>query len=356
MRVDLDDLEALRRLDGGNALGICDRLALQFREAADAAAGLPELPGGVPERVLILGTGGGSAAAARLLGSYVADRCPVPIVLHQGYNLPAFARHGHALVVAVSYSGETEEVLTAYREALAAGAPTVAVTTGGTLAQLAAERQQPVVRIPGGMMPRMALGHLFMALLAILCRLRLADVPEPERVELLETLATGSREYGATVPLPRNPAKELALRLEGRIPVIYGLNGYTDAVADRWRRQLAENGKVMAFANALPEAHHDEAVGWGTEDEALRRFHFVLLDDPHAPARLRRRLQATATLLQEREAGVSVVTARGQGRLARMFSLVQLGDYVSLYVALRRGIDPTPVPIIDHFKAVLARS
>lgn len=352
MVVDLDDPRALAAVDRSGALGMCDALAEQFRRPVPPEPEGP-LSREMASQVLVLGTGGGSAAAARLLRAYAADRCPVPILLHQGYGLPAFAR-SRTLVIAVSHSGETEEVLDAYREALAAGVPTVAVTSGGTLEALARRRRQPVVPVPGGIMPRMALGYLFSALLGVLERAGLLRVPQDEREGLYEVLAEGPHLFGAGVPTARNPAKQLALRLEGRIPVIYGLHGVTDAAADRWKRQLGENGKVMAFANRLPDAHHDEAVGWGTEPEALRGFHFVLLDDEHADPRLRRRLAATAAVLDGRAGGVTVVAARGRGRLARLFSLVHLGDYVSLYLALRRGIDPTPVPMVDHFKAVLA--
>jgi glucose/mannose-6-phosphate isomerase len=148
----------------------------------------------------------------------------------------------------------------------------------------------------------------------------------------------------------------MAIALEGRTPVVYGLNGFTDAAADRWKRQFGENSKVMAFANAFPDAHHDEAVGWDQESGPLGRFFFVILSDDQADDRLLKRVTASKDVLTERRAAVEVVQATGRRRLARLFSLVHVGDYVTLYLALLRGIDPTPVAVIDHFKSALAKA
>jgi glucose/mannose-6-phosphate isomerase len=134
------------------------------------------------------------------------------------------------------------------------------------------------------------------------------------------------------------------------------LNPLTDAAADRWKRQFGENSKVMAFANSFPATHHDEAVGWDQEPDALERFSFIILSDERANDRLLRRVNATEEVLSKRGAAVSVLEPSGSSTLGRLFSLIQMGDYVSLYLALCRGIDPTPVAVIDQFKSVLAKT
>ncbi|HEY8393398.1 MAG TPA: bifunctional phosphoglucose/phosphomannose isomerase [Thermaerobacter sp.] len=357
--VHLDDLDALRKLDRAGALPLTDDYEQQFRRAWALIDQVDLSPLDPPARILILGTGGGSAAAANLLRTYLYDRCQVPIEVCQAYEPPAFTSPG-TLVLAISYSGNTEETLHAYERAVAAGAACLAVTAGGELAERAQRYGHPLIRVPGGLMPRMAIGYLFMSLLAICQRLGLIGIPAEELDEelhgLYEVLAEGRRRYGATVPAGGNEAKQIALALRGYIPVIYGLNPYTGSVAERWKRQLGENSKVMAFANVLPDVHHDEAVGWEMEGELFTRLFFVLLTDEQSPRVLQQRVSATCEVLKGRAGGVRIVRAHGRGRLARLFSLVHLGDYVSLYLALLRGIDPTPVPMIDYFKAVLSRS
>ncbi|MDP9234915.1 MAG: bifunctional phosphoglucose/phosphomannose isomerase [Actinomycetota bacterium] len=355
MPIDLDDLRAVRALDSAGAFEETARYADQFREGRALMDAVDGPLGDPPREVMILGTGGGSAAAAKLLAAAVTRRCSVAIQLNQGYEIPAHVGP-ETFVIAVSHSGTTEEILSAYEEALARGCRSVVLTSGGGLKEVAEVHGAPVISVPGGQMPRIVLGYLIVPLLGLLERLGLIEHDAAEFADLLEVLAEGPSRFGPDVPLDRNPAKSLALELSGKTPVVYGLNPVTSAAADRWKRQFGENSKVMAFANAFPDAHHDEAVGWDQEAEALKRFSFVVLSDERADPRLLRRVSASREVLTERGAAVEVVEARGHGTLGRLFSLVQHGDYVTLYLALCRGIDPTPVPVIDHFKSVLAKA
>jgi glucose/mannose-6-phosphate isomerase len=353
--IDLDDVNTLRKLDSAGALMETGRYADQFREGRTLIDGLEGPLGERPQNVMIFGTGGGSAASANLLAAAVRQRCAVPVVLNQGYDIPAYVGT-QTFVIAVSHSGTTEEILSAYEEALARGARSIALTSGGGLKEVAEAHGVPVVAVPGGKMPRIILGYLIVPLLSILERLGLIEPDEAEFENLLAVLAEGPARFGPDVPVDRNLAKQLAITLEGKTPVVYGLDPLTSAAADRWKRQLGENSKTMAFTNSFPHAHHDEAVGWDQEHDMLQRFGFVILSDARADARLLRRVTASRAVLSERGATASVVEATGDGTLGRLFSLVHLGDYVSLYLALRRGLDPTPVAVIDHFKSVLAKA
>jgi glucose/mannose-6-phosphate isomerase len=353
--IDLDDVSTLRELDSAGALEETGRYADQFREGRALVDAFEGSLGPPPTSVLVLGTGGGSAAATDLLTAAVTRRCPVPILLNQGYEIPAYANQD-TFVIAVSHSGTTEEILSAYEQALAKGCRSIVLTSGGGLKEMAEAHGAPVIAVPGGAMPRIVPGYLIVPLLGLLERLSLIDRDESEFQGLLEVLSAGPSRFGVDVPLENNPAKRLAQSLSGTTPVLYGLDPLTHAAAGRWKRQFGENSKVMAFANAFPHAHHDEAVGWDQESEVLQRFSFVILSDSLADPRLLRRVSATREVLVERGAAVEIVEADGRGTLGRLFSLVQQGDYVTLYLALCRAIDPTPVEVIDHFKSVLAKS
>jgi glucose/mannose-6-phosphate isomerase len=351
--IDLDDVSTLHTLDAAGALTETGRYADQFAEGRTLMERLKDTLGDPPLNVMILGTGGGSAASANLLAAAVRRRCAAPILLNQGYEIPAYVGP-ETFVIAVSHSGTTEEILSAYEQALTRGARSIALTSGGGLQKVAEAHGVPVIAVPGGRMPRIVLGYLIVPLLGILERLGLIEPDEAEFEALLEVLATGPARFGPEVPLDRNVAKQVAMSLQGKSPVVYGLDPLTGAAADRWKRQFGENSKTMASANSFPHAHHDEAVGWDQEHDMLLRFGFVILSDDHADARLLRRVKASREVLSDRGATVSVVEASGNGTLGRLFSLVHVGDYVSLYLALCRGLDPTPVAVIDHFKSVLA--
>jgi glucose/mannose-6-phosphate isomerase len=352
--IDLDDIRAIKAKDSAGALTETDRYADQFREGQalveDFNGEIPDRP----ERILILGTGGGSAASANLLRAAVVHRCLAPIELNQGYEIPAHVGPD-TFVIAVSHSGTTEEILSAYGQALARGCPSVVLTSGGQLREMAESRGAPVLKVPGGKMPRIVLGYLIVPLLVLLARMALIESDATEFEDLIEVLGSGRSRFGVEVPLEHNPAKQLALFLEGHTPVVYGLDPLTSAAADRWKRQFGENSKVMAFANSYPATHHDEAVGWDQEREILQRFSFVILSDERANDRLLRRVAASREVLSQRSARVQVLQSSGSATLGRLFSLVHLGDYVSLYLALRRAIDPTPVAVIDQFKSALAK-
>jgi glucose/mannose-6-phosphate isomerase len=353
--IDLDDIPALQATDSAGALAETDRYADQFREGLALVEGFEGSIPDRPKRILILGTGGGSAASSNLLRAALFRRCSASIELNQGYEIPAHVGPD-TLVVAVSHSGTTEEILSAYGEALDRGCNSVVLTSGGQLKEMGERAGAPIIMVPGGKMPRIVLGYLIVPLLVLLERMRVIERDQSELDDLLDVLASGPFRFGVDVPHEHNPAKHLALSLLDKTPVVYGLNPLSDAAADRWKRQFGENSKVMAFANSFPATHHDEAVGWDQESKVLERFTFIILSDEGANDRLLRRVSATEEVLMNRGATVSVLEPFGSSTLGRLFSLVHMGDYVSLYLALCRGIDPTPVAVIDQFKSVLAKT
>jgi glucose/mannose-6-phosphate isomerase len=301
------------------------------------------------DEVLLLGTGGGSAAAGNLVASYLFGDLRVPFLVHQGYNIPRYVDE-HTLCFVVTHSGQTEETLSAYQQAVDRRARVIAITSGGTLREWCRREQIPVLEVPGGLMPRVALGYLMIPILTLLDRLGLVAPKGRQIQEAVEVMAAMRSAIGPDAPAAVNEAKQTAARLVGKIPVIYGRSEFSEAVAARMKRQLAENAKLLSLANAVPALHHDEIVGWDSPPEVTKAFGLVLLRDADESEKVHRRMEITRGLLEPRAGSLSEVWARGQGRLARLLSLVYVCDYVSVYLALALGRDPTPVRIIDLFK------
>lgn len=355
MRVNLDDAAAVEGLDTIKALRDTDEYDRQFSEGWELSArfNVSSITGDI-DRIVVLGTGGGSAASVNLLKSYLFDELRVPLQLNQGYTIPAFVDE-RTLVIVVSHSGNTEEVVSGYEQAIAAGAQIAVITAGGQVLEMARKNQHAHLVVPGGMMPRIALGYIFLPMLSILTQLGLAGDKSEEVAETISLFASLRQQYGLQSPLSSNPAKQLAQEMDGLTPVIYGTLPFFDAPAWRWKNQLGENGKVMAFWNAIPSLHHDEAVGWDAPAAMLKGYHFTLIRDVEDSEKTSKRVEISAEILRERAGGVQVVRSQGVSRLARLFSIVYLADYVTLYAALIRGVDPTPVDVINLFKSKMGQ-
>jgi glucose/mannose-6-phosphate isomerase len=254
-------------------------------------------------------------------------------------------------VLCSSYSGSTEETLAAYDDAKERGAPRIAVTTGGPLAERARADGVPVIPVPGGFQPRAAVGYSLVSALeaAALCG---AAPSLRDEVEAAASLAQGlADQWGPDGP-EDGEAKALARRLHGTVPVIAGAE-LAFAAAYRWKCQINENAGQPAFAGALPEIDHNEVVGWPAAGE-FGRFSAVFLEDPGSHPRSRLRTELTAEQAAAGAVAVERVSARGESPTERLVSLVLLGDLVSVYLAVLRGEDPASILPIDELKAALA--
>ncbi|MEE8219797.1 MAG: bifunctional phosphoglucose/phosphomannose isomerase [bacterium] len=301
---------------------------------------------------LVVAGMGGSAIGGDLLGDLAAGTSPVPIVTHRGFSLPAFVGPSSG-VVAVSYSGETAETLSAFAEASSRGALRWVVASGGTLAERAAASNVAAVAVPGGLPPRVAVGSLFFSLVGLAEGLGLLG-PQAEAVE--EAASAWVRlndRYRSEADEDGNPALALARRLVQGVPTIYGAAGLTEGVARRWKCQFNENSKMAATNEALPELIHNEVASYELDPThpGPARLVVLLEDDDDGPEVARQRSHLAEWFL---ERGISVERAASEGhsRLARLTSLVVLGDWVSYYAAVLRGVDPTPVASIDTLKAL----
>lgn len=296
---------------------------------------------------------GGSAIGGDLLRVFAAQRVPVPVVVNRDYVLPKFVGPD-TLVFAVSYSGNTEETLSAYEEARDRKAGIIAITTGGELAKMARRDGVPVVGIPGGVAPRAATGFLFIPTLTILNRYGLLPDLTAEIEEMIDHIRELGEKLGPGVAEEDNPAKQIAHKLKGKIPVIWGSSGHTEVVAQRWKGQINENAKAPAYWNILPELNHNEIVGFQFPVEVLKKIHIIFLRDKQDHPRVQKRVEITKDIIKDVVDGFTEVYATGKGELARLYSLIYIGDYASIYLATLYGIDPGPVKVIDFLKKELA--
>jgi len=354
MQVDLDDLETLRRLDPGDMLGRIAELPQQCRDAWALARAF-DLPAEyrAVRHVVVAGMGG-SAIGGALVAGLVANEAAVPMSVVRDYRLPAFIG-SETLVVACSYSGNTEETLSAARQAREKGTRLLAITTGGQLAQLARSWDVPVLTFEYVAQPRAALGYSFVLLLGVLDKLGLFPSKEKDLAEATQVMEALQEEIGPQVPAEGNLAKALARRLHGRFVVVYG-SGFMEPVANRWKTQVNENSKAWATFEGLPELNHNSVVGYEHPEELRDKLMVVMLTSALDHPRTAIRFRVTREILDERGIPNATVSARGDSRLAQMLSTIHFGDYVSYYLAALNGVDPSPVKVIDFLKRRLAEA
>jgi glucose/mannose-6-phosphate isomerase len=348
--IDLDDVRAVREQDPGGMLDAIAALGSHCRYGyanGAEAIGLPDL---ADVRGVVFCGMGGSAVAGDVLRSVFRDRLGVPVEVNRSPELPEHAGP-HSLVVASSYSGNTSETLAAFRESTKRGCRAIVVSSGGTIVDEAAGAGVPVVRVPGGFQPRAAVGWLAFTALGALEAAGLLPPLAEDVAEAAEEIDARAAACGPDVPGADNPAKQLAETIGERIPVIWGAEGIGAVAAARWKTQCNENGKVPAWWASMSELDHNEVVGW---TEPFGQAHIVIAlrheaEDPEIAARFPLSLQIAT------DAGVDTneVWATGRSTLARLLSLIVMGDLTSAYIAIRKGVDPTPVDVIQRLKAAL---
>lgn len=348
--IDLDDVDALKRNDP-QAMG--ERIAelpWQCRRAWEVIESHP-FPADYAQAdsVVILGMGG-SAIGGDLVRALVRDLCPVPIFVNRGYDLPRFVGQ-NTLVIASSYSGNTEETLAAFQEASARGAKLLALTTDGQLAQMA---QNPLT-FSYVAQPRATIGFSLVMLLGVLTKLGFVPDPRPDLEEAIEVMEGLGGKIREEAPTSQNPAKQLALSLKGKLPVIYGAQ-HLEPVARRWKTQFNENGKCFAFFDVLPELHHNTVEAFPHPTELVEKGIILLLTSRLYHPRNVLRSQVTEELLERYGIPHWSMEAQGKSLLSQLLSTIHFGDYVTLYLAALRGVNPSSVETIAYLKKRLAQA
>jgi glucose/mannose-6-phosphate isomerase len=296
-------------------------------------------------QILVAGMGGSGIS-----GDFAAALADTPVFVSKSYGLPAWVKAADPLVVAMSYSGNTEETLSAAETAAAQGLTPAVVTGGGTLAAWAAEYGWPAVTVPGGLQPRAALGYLLGGLLHLLNAAKATSVGRRDLLAAADIADSITGEGGSGWTL----AADLAQGLGGRIVAVYGGGGITSPVAQRWKTQINENAKWPAWYSDLPELDHNEIVSW-TSLASLTRDHvgIVSLRDRAEPPGITARFRHTSEITGRDVAWVGEVWSQGDSALERMVSLASMGDLVSLELARLLGVDPVPVDAIENLKRKL---
>jgi glucose/mannose-6-phosphate isomerase len=352
--VDLDNASVYRRYDKSGMLAHLHEFPDQCHQAWNKVLEF-ELPREYADisSVVILGMGG-SAIGGDITRRLALAESSVPVHVHRDYGLPAFV-NANTLVIASSYSGNTEETLSAFEASLGTRARKLVITSGGKLRLMAERKGVPVYVVHYKAPPRAAFPHNFVPLLGVFQNLGLLADKSADLRESIAVLNRLSANCDETAPLASNPAKQLAARLQGRIALIYGAEILTE-VAQRWKAQFNENGKSWAFSETFPELNHNAVVGYQFPPRVKERMIVLMLRSPAFHARTLLRYQATSELLATTGISCQYVESEGESALARVLSLVLLGDYASFYLAMLNKVDPTSIDAIDFVKQYLARS
>lgn len=350
----LDDMAVLQQIDRDGMIDRINELPDQFRDAL-ANVGRLSLPDSYSKvsNVVVLGMGG-SAIGGDLVRTLVADEMRVPMLVWREYTTPAFVGPD-SLVIGSSYSGETEETLSAFESARDKGAKLVAVTTGGRLKDLADRAGAPVLQFSYRAQPRAALGHSIVPIIGILQKLGLIADKTADIEEAAQVMESMRSEFAPAVPTVANGAKQLAEALEGRAPVVYG-EGVLAEVARRWKGQFNENSKSWAFFEVLPELNHNAVVGYENPPAFADDVTVLFLTSATIHPRVKVRVHVTQEILTTRGIAWREIPARGSSALAQMMSSIYTGDFTSYYLAILYGVDPTPVNIISFLKSRLAQT
>lgn len=348
----LDDLKYIHEKDQQDALGIAgkqgDQLLQKFTVEGPVPAG--------PVSNIVLGGMGGSALPGLLSMTWPGYRKPFEI--SRNYHVPSYVGP-ETLFVASSYSGNTEETLSGLDEALKAGAQVVVLASGGQLVERALAQQLPVIKVPAGMQPRHAVLSMFKGLLTILAQFPGLTRESLDGLEesLMPALATALNNKAATlaptVPAKDNPAKQLAQELMGKSVVIYG-GPLLFPAAYKWKINCNENAKNVAWCNQFPEFNHNEFLGWSSHPEE-KPYAIVELRSELEHQQIQKRFEVSDRLLSGQWPAPQIVQAEGATIAEQLLTTIMLGDFVSLYLALLNGLNPTPVDLIEKLKGELAK-
>ncbi|HEX9917182.1 MAG TPA: bifunctional phosphoglucose/phosphomannose isomerase [candidate division Zixibacteria bacterium] len=351
----LDDSNALRKSDPSGMYNLIYNFPSQFKNASTLGKSLllPDWRARDIKNIVLVGMGG-SAIGGDLVRSYLAGELKVPFLINRSYTLPNLVGPA-SLVFLSSYSGNTEETLSAYDQAKERKAKIVCISSGGKLLEQAVQDGFFSIKIPEGYPPRAALGYSFVLPLMVLAFLKLVPDKEKEMEETIKSLTNGVNVYKMERKTSENPAKNLALRLHKKLPIIYAAENHLDAVATRWKGQVCENAKMLAFSNLFPEFNHNELVGWKVIDGYKDKLVVIVLKDRDDHIRIKRRMEIVKGIIEKMGVEVIEKESAGEGLLSRIFSLIQLGDFTSFYLAILNQIDPFPVDIINFLKDELAK-
>ncbi|MBT3362315.1 MAG: bifunctional phosphoglucose/phosphomannose isomerase [Chloroflexi bacterium] len=326
-----------RQLEAGLKLGMQSRLPQRYSQV---------------NKIVVLGMGG-SAIGGDLIGGLISKETACPVIVSRDYDLPGYVDE-QTLVIASSYSGNTEETISAFTGALKTNAKKLVITTGGKLATIASKNHVPVILFDYKAQPRAVLGYNLGLLIGVFQKLGILENQSGAFGVAIKTLDDLSATLDATMPVTNNPAKQLAQKLVGKIVVTYGAQLFAE-VAHRWKTQVNENSKAWGFYEAFSELNHNAVVGYEFPKELADKVCVVMLRAPSIHPRNLKRYELTGQMLEGAGVGYEVIDGQGDSILAQAMSLILLGDWVTYYLAILYGADPSPVKVISTLKDQLAK-
>jgi glucose/mannose-6-phosphate isomerase len=338
--VDLDSIDEIKKVDTKKMLDILEKFPEQIREGIEIGknANINISFGG--KNVVIAGMGG-SAISGEIIATMMRDECPLPVVVVKDYVLPSFVNED-SLFIAISYSGNTDETLSCFLQALKKKCTIISISSGGRLEEMA-KKSDYHITIPPNMQPRAAIAYLLFPLIIVLQRLYLIN--KCDFGDIIKKACILRERIKADVKIEKNEAKQIASNING-VPILYA-SDYLAPIARRWRQQFNENAKIMAFDFILPEANHNEIMAW--EHEIKEEYTCIFLRTKNQDEKIKRRLDFLKRVYAKKAHTIEVFM-EGKSNVAQLIHALYMGDYISIYIALLREVDPTPVSFIQKFK------
>jgi glucose/mannose-6-phosphate isomerase len=350
--VNLDDHLVFSQFDSQNIITEIEALPDQLNAAWDLGQNLDLSPWEDIQGVVIAAMGS-SAIGADLLATYIAPTCPVPVTIVRNYDLPAWAKGPRSLVICSSYSGDTEETLSVFEQAVSRGCRVLAVTTSGQLTAKARKAEAALWIFEHPAQLGSAVGYAFGLLLAAFTRLRLIPDPGDDLSGAVTAMKAQQTTLGADIPIMQNEAKRLAGQSMGRWVMIFG-SDHLEPVARYWKIQLNELTKTWAQFEVIPEANHNTLVGVANPQEMIGHTMLLFLRAQSCHPRNQLRMKITKEYFMLEGLGTDFFNAKGNTRLAQMWTALHFGDYLAYYLALASGVDPSAMEAVDGLKAYLA--
>ena len=351
---DLNELKTIEQFDKSNMRKLLYEFPDQAEKTAQLVKGMKIPPAYKEIKNIIVSGLGGSSVGGDLLKNFLRDKINLPLTVNRSYTLPHWVGKD-TLLICVSYSGNTEETLSTYRMGRESGSKIIGISSGGELTKLAKEDGFPLIPIPEtNIPPRTALGYLFFSQLFVLEILGLAKIGDNELSEASDILKNLREEIKVESPKDKNISKKLAGELYQTVPLIFVASDYFEGVGIRWKTQINENSKNPVYYAFFPELDHNEIMGWEAPKNLIGGFTPIFLRDKKESERMIKRINITASLIKEKASKIIEVNSRGEGLLSRMLSLLYIGDYVSFYLGILNGVDPTEISSISTLKKKLS--
>lgn len=348
----LDNLDMISKVDRSGMLNDLANTSDYCLDAINRAKLVKLIPRVKPKNIVIIGMGG-SAIGGEILKDWLREKIKISIEVCREYILPKYVNND-TLIFANSYSGNTEETLASFLEATKRKCTIIAITSGGKLETFCKKLNIPLVKVPKNLQPRVAVPYMFFPLPILLEKIGIISNIEIELKETINILEKIAKANAPNIITENNQAKQIAKEILGTKPIIYGFRQY-NSVAYRIKAQLNENSKIPSKSDIFPEINHNETVGYEAPSSMIKSNSIIIIRDSQEPFEIKNRIEVTKDLVFKKAKKIIEINAEGKGRLAKMFSVICIGDFVSVYLAILQNKDPTPVKIIDRVKQELAK-